>query len=175
MTLRETIEETLNTTDLMIPQEIAERVFGQVEDYEDALKEALPEYVRFVMAQARIRRVPAELDVILAQETEYHFAPDDLASDEGQKTQKRLLKARGSAKVDAIRNEWQSHFKDRVFNGKVYVLFGDMTAQDLYGAANFLRDKAATFSNKAAYYERIASAVPEGGKVGDLTDDPTSR
>ena len=52
MSLRETIEETLNTTDLMIPQEIAERVFGQVEDYEDALREALPEYVRFVMAQA---------------------------------------------------------------------------------------------------------------------------
>ena len=175
MTLRETIEQTLESTDLMVPQEIAERVLGQVEDYEDALKEALPEYVRFVMAQARIRRVPAELDALTAQETEYHFAPDDLLSESGQKTQKKLLKARGSAKVDAIRNEWQSHFKDRVFNGKVYVLFGDMTAQDLYGAANFLRDKAATFTNKAAYYERIASAVPEGGKVGDLTDDPTSR
>ena len=119
MTLRETIEQTLESTDLMVPQEIAARVLGQVEDYEDALKEALPEYVRFVMAQARIRRVPAELDALTAQEAEYHFAPDDLLSESGQKTQKKLLKARGSAKVDAIRNEWQSHFKDRVFNGKV--------------------------------------------------------
>lgn len=173
-TLRETIEETLSATDLMIPQEIADKVLGEVHDYEEALREALPEYVRFVMAQARIRRVPEELAVLTAQDTEYNFAPDDLLTESEQKTQKKLLKARGSAKVNAIRNEWQSHFKDRVFNGKVYVLFGDMTPQDLYGAANFLRDKAATFSNKAAYYERIATAVPEGGKVGDLTDYPTA-
>ena len=40
MTLRETIEQTLESTDLMVPQEIAERVLGQVEDYEEALPEA---------------------------------------------------------------------------------------------------------------------------------------
>lgn len=174
MTLRETIEATLSATDLMIPQEIAEKVLGEVNDYEEALREALPEYVRFVMAQARIRRVPTELAVLTAQDAEYNFASDDLLSEPEQQTQKKLLKARGSAKVNAIRNEWQSHFKDRVFNGSVYVLFGDMTAQDLYGAANFLRDKAKTFNNKATYYEQIAVSVPEGGRVKDLTDDPTA-
>lgn len=174
MTLREIIETTLENTGLMIPKEIADRVLGEVNDYEEALREALPEYVRFVMAQARIRRVPTELSVLAAQEAEYKFAPDDLASDAEQKTQKKLLKARGSAKVNAIRNEWQSHFKDRVFNGTEYVLFGEMTEHDLYGAANFLREKAATFTNKASYYERIARAVPEGGRVKDLTDDPTA-
>lgn len=150
------------------PREVAWRVFCQIEDDDvsDALGLTLPEYVRSRIAQRRVWVDPVEPEA-------EKFAPDDLLSPDGQKVQKKLLKARGSSRVNAIRTEWQRHFADRLGlpNGR-WVLFGEATAADLREAAGMLRTTATALVGKADYYETLAEHVGTG-KVSDLTSDPT--
>lgn len=163
------------TTTLTTVQEISAEIMKRLTpaQYEDALTEALPKYVQHLMAAQR-RVIPVPEIGVHELET---FAEDDLLAPDvaeiAVEHKRALLKSRGSARVDAIRNEWQRHFKDRVWNGTRYMLFGDMTAVDLKGAADSLRDQAASYVGKAERYDAIAAALLDGGRVSDLVDDPT--
>lgn len=169
------LEEIVTTTDKVTPREISEEAVDRLTEYEDVLRQVLPTYVRQWLADRRVYKEP------VAPVQEESFAPDDLLSDEGQKgqakKQKTMLRARGSAKVQAIRTEWQRHFNDSLWNGERYIKFGDATSVDLKGAADSLRTTAkaeyAGKINKAEYYEKIADALGDSRKVRDLTQDPT--
>lgn len=170
MNLNEMIENVIvNYPTETSPKEIAWRVFCALEDddHADALQVTLPEYVRSRVAQRRVWVDP------VTEEPDEKFAPDDLLSDEGQRVQKKLHKAKGSARVNMIRSEWQRHFADRLGlpNGR-WVLFGEATAADLLEAAGMLRSTATALVGKATYYETLAEHVGTG-KVSDLTSDPT--
>ena len=175
MDLNDLLEHLISTSDATSPRELAHEAFTHIDanDYEDVLRKALPEYVRWWLAERRRWRETPETPV----PEPLTYAPDDLLSDEGaqivQANNTKMLKARGSARVTAIRNEWQRHFTDRVWNGERYMLFGEMTAVDLKGAAHALRKQADTLSGKAEYYERIASTLGDAKMVQDLTEDPT--
>lgn len=166
----------MGTSEANSPQDIAFELFREIDPdaYEEVLLKVLPAYVRHWLAERRRWRAEPKVEA-LEEET---FAPDDLLSDEGQVVQEvkktRMLQARGSSRVNAMRTEWQRHFKDRVWNGERYMEFGDMNAKDLIGAANALRKQADSMTGKAAYYEKIAEAVAvQNVLVQDLTDDPT--
>lgn len=172
MALNALLEEIVTNHEAASPKELTELLLDElpVVDYRETLSTVLPVYIRQWLSERRVWREPTV-------EKEETFAPDDLLSDDGQKVQRRLLKARGSARVNSIRNEWQRHYDDSLWNGVKYIKFGDATADDLIGAAESLRVAAkAEFEGKQAkaeYYEKIAAALPQGGRVRDLPDDPT--
>lgn len=169
------LEKAVTENEAASPRELTTLVLGMMEesDYFDALDKALPVYIRSWLASRRVWRenTPEEPE---------RFAPDDLLAPDVQEIvrtqEKRTLKARGSARVAAIRTEWQRHFSDSLWNGEKYIKFGDATAADLLGASTSLRTTAkAEYEgkvSKAEYYEKIAQAVGNG-KVSDLEYDPT--
>lgn len=170
--LNDILEGLVTGTTAASPAELTARTLDilPTEEYWDALETALPVYIRQWLSDRRKRKTPT------LPEPE-SFAPDDLLADDVQVIAKKMAKARGSAAVAAIRNEWRRHWTDSVYNGTRYIKFGDATATDLLNAANALRSSAkneyAGKMGKADYYEKIAAALPENGRVRDLTSDPT--
>lgn len=170
------LEKIVVENEAASPRELTTLALADLDetDYFATLDKVLPVYVRQWLSTRRVWR--ENTPVVPVEQT---FAPDDLLSDEGQATAKKVLKARGSARVSAIRNEWQRHFADSLWTGEGYIKFGDATANDLTCAATSLRTSAkAEYEgkvSKAEYYEAIASALPAGARVRDLDADPTRK
>lgn len=168
------LEEIITTSALTSPNDIAVRAIGKLssDDYLTVLQNTLGRYVSYYMADRRRSNILEEPAVV-----EENFAPDDLLAEDVQEIvetqQKKMLKARGSARVNAIRTEWQRHFDDSIWNGTSHIKFGDATAVDLKGAAKALRTQADAFNGKAERYNKIATVLGDSKRVRDLTDDPT--
>lgn len=175
MTLDSKIEDILTTTDITDTSLIARNVILSLtpDEYLIVLGQTMPAYVRDYIVKRRM--VKPVVDVVPQVEKEYDFAPDDLLSDEGQQHQEEAKKKRiatvGSAKVAAIRTEWQRHFDDLVFNGSEMKKYGDFNADDLRGAAATLEAGAKITLNKAERYRNLADAL--GNKrIRDFKDSP---
>ena len=175
------LEAVVTETPSASRRDIADEVLSHltVAERAEALETALPAYIGVWMSERRQWR-PEPLPAAF-QDLEPQFAADDLLSGPAQQIetlrQNKMLKARGSAKVNATRDEWQRHFADSLWTGAKTVKFGDATAEDLLAAAAVHRDKAkANFDSmleKAAWYEGIAETLQGSQKVRDLTNDPT--
>lgn len=177
------LEKIVTNTPKASPLEITTEVIEALEsaDYVAVLEKTLPVYIRQWLAGRRQWREASVEETPVPEAT---FAPDDLLSDDQQEVAREvvqskkttMLRARGSARVNAVRTEWQRHFSDSLWNGQRYIKFGDATADDLLGAAESLRTTAKAEYNgkiaKSEYYERIANALGTR-RVRDLTDDPT--
>lgn len=173
--INDIIESIVVGTENVTPREISAELFPQIpsEEHAQALQAVLPAYVRDYLATRRVWK-PVQEPAPVEEET---YAPDDLLADDVQEIQEKVVKtklrARGSARVNSIRTEWQRHYDDTLWNGAEYLKFGDATAVDLKGAAMQLRGSAEASIKKAVWYEEVASHLGDSKRVRDLTDDPT--
>lgn len=178
--LNELLEKALADNPGSSPAALAKMVAPDLlDDAQATLERVLPYYIRSWLSERRNWKPSAP-----PAPNEERFAPDDLLSDEGQRIeqvrQKKMLRARGSARVNAMREEWRRHFLDSLFvPSKGYIPFGEATAEDLVAAAESLRENGKKeYEGKLAradYYEKIAAALNPGQRVSDLDSDPTRR
>ena len=75
--------------------------------------------------------------------------------------------------VAACRNDWNAR-KSTPVRLHGWKRLADCTAGDLLTLAATLRDRAAKVAAKAAWYEALADALPEGATVAALDTDPTA-
>lgn len=173
--LDEALEHLVTSTEEKTPTELTYLLMAMIDtdDYEAVLFKALPQYVRYWISQRRVwREEPALLPL-----EEEQFAPDDLLTPEGQDIQRKIISSKRTSRTGGIAErvsaEWQRHFRDRIWNGSQYILFGEATAVDLKGAAVSLRSQAISLHTKADYYDQVASHLGDTKRVADLTTDPT--
>lgn len=77
-----------------------------------------------------------------------------------------------SAKVAAVRLDWQSRLSTPLNVAGAWKRLAECTAADLRVVATELQERAHRMVAKADYYLELADHVPEGGTVGMLSDDP---
>ena len=152
-TTNELIRYVLENTTLTHPRDVAgevlrllDRAHDQGEGlaaYRDALAEALPTYVSVEFSRTRM------LNPVV----------DDATP---------VREPAGSAKVAACRNDWDARKNTPVWLPRGWKRLADCTAADLLTLPATLRDRAAKVTAKAAWYEALADALPEGATVAAL-------
>lgn len=122
-----------------------------------------------LIAEEMLTRIPDELKVETLQAALASWVRQEL----GRQRMLSPVSASGfSAKVAAIRADWQHRLRERVCVGEVWKELGDCTPADLRTMAADLRAMAAKLTGKADYYDELASHVPAEGTVRDLAADP---
>lgn len=161
-TTNEFIRYALENTTLTDPRDVAgevlhllDRAHDQGEGpaaYRDALAEVLPTYVSVEFSRTRMLNPVA-------------VVVDDVTP---------VREPAGSAKVAACRNDWNARKNTPVWLPDGWKRLADCTADDLLTLAATLRDRAEKVAAKAAWYEALADALPEGATVAALDTDPTA-
>jgi len=167
--LPEYVREVIDGTDLASPAEIAEHIVNTLDPHQlrAALRQALPTYVRAVVAHERTKtRLGGMLPPVTGSGP---TGPPNT-----------------SAKVRAIRNAapgWKQALHDRIHvGGGNWKLLGDCTYDDLLFAANERRAYAKRNSEAADRFDRLAAllhrvgarsvaALPEDELAAELGDD----
>ena len=161
MNTRERIQRLLDATELSSPHDVARALLNELDNtpdradaYRGALIDVLPTYVSVEFSRARmLSPVAAVVDA------------DDAAPREPV----------GSAKVAACRDDWAARKNTPVsLPGGTWKRLADCTATDLLAVAGKLREVADKTNAKAAWYETLADALPEGATVAALDADPTA-
>lgn len=132
------------------PKTVASQVLADLtpEQYEAALVEVLPSYVRLVFSRRRML-TPEVADV--------------------------LPKTAGSSKVAAVRRDAQSRYV-RMLETPIPVESGwkrlaDCTRDEVLSYADALHEQAEATEAKALWYERLAGRLSDGQRVADLPEE----
>lgn len=119
------------------------------------------------VAAELLRRIPTQLRVVVLSQILAPWVRDEMS-------RRRMLPSVGvgSAKVAAVRADWENRLNTPLRVGDGWKRLADCTASDLYRVSTDLRVMASRSLEKAAYYENLAAHVPEGGTVGMLAAEP---
>lgn len=142
---------------------------------------ALTEYLRQVLATTKLsdpRSIAAEMLNRIPEESRADALAEVLAPwVQTAMSRRRMLNpvpisGSGSAKVDAVRSDWQARLNTPLNVGGEWKRLADCTADDLHQVAADLRVMADRLTSKADYYDDLAQHIPAGRTVGSLTADP---
>ncbi|MGN8689856.1 hypothetical protein ACTND8_08130 [Atopobiaceae bacterium HCP3S3_F7] len=162
MKTNERIRRLLDNTELSNPHDVAGALLNELDNtlpiaaradlYRATLAEVLPTYVGVEFSRTRMLNPVA-------------VVVDDVTP---------VREPAGSAKVAACRNDWNARKNTPVWLPNGWKRLADCTADDLLALAATLRDRAEKVAAKAAWYEALADALPEGATVAALDTDPTA-